>query len=261
MRYVWRGIGIRNAMGAGRLTLALLFLAMVMVAWLTRDALAQEADPTAPFDLVGTVVDGETGAPLSGAFVSLTGSDWTALSTEGGLFRIPGVRPGRLALTVETLGYRTLHWEGDVAPGVAVALRVVPEPVVLEGLKVVTDRFRARRNATATPVLAFQREALARATQESVLDFVRLRAGLHRTRCRGGALNDVCFFVRGRPAQATVYVDEMPVLGGLDYLAHLQPWELYMVEVYGQGRHIRAYTTQFMERAAKRRLRPVALLF
>ena len=82
-----------------------------------------------------------------------------------------------------------------------------------------------------------------------------------RTRCSGRAIGSVCFFVRGREAESMVYVDEMPVIGGLDYLDVLRPHELYMVEVYGQGRHIRVYTNHFMERAAKKRLRPGALLF
>jgi hypothetical protein len=47
----------------------------------------------------------------------------------------------------------------------------------------------------------------------------------------------------------------------MDYLAAIAPHELHMVEVFGQGRHIRAYTTRFMERAAKTRLQPVAVLF
>ena len=58
-----------------------------------------------------------------------------------------------------------------------------------------------------------------------------------------------------------IVIDEIPILGGMDYLAAIAPHELHMVEVYGHGRHIRAYTTRFMARAAKTRLQPVALLF
>ena len=58
-----------------------------------------------------------------------------------------------------------------------------------------------------------------------------------------------------------IYVDEMPVLGGLGYLESFAPWEFHMIEVYGGGRHIRAYTPRFMERAAKRRISPITLPF
>ena len=58
-----------------------------------------------------------------------------------------------------------------------------------------------------------------------------------------------------------MYLDEVPVLGGLEYLDTFAPHELHMIEVFAGGRHIRAYTPRFMERAAKQRLSPIALLF
>ncbi len=108
---------------------------------------------------------------------------------------------------------------------------------------------------------AFDREDLTATPQETILDFVAVRTGLVRTSCSGRQISSICFLLRGRQATAVVYVDEMPVIGGLDYLDALPPHELYMVEVYASGRHIRAYTNHFMERAAKQRLRPIALLF
>ena len=58
-----------------------------------------------------------------------------------------------------------------------------------------------------------------------------------------------------------VWIDEAPVVGGMDYLRTVRPYELYMVEVYAGGRQIRAYTPRFMERAAKTRLQPIAFVF
>jgi hypothetical protein len=191
----------------------------------------------------------------------LTGSEWGSLTNGEGLFRIPNLDDGVVSLTVELIGYETMAWEGTVSANVMPVLSLTPRAIILEGLQVVTDRFQSRRNATATSVRAFHRTALSTTPQRSVLDFVGVRAGLTRTTCSSAAASSVCFWVRGRPTESTVYVDEMPVIGGLDYLSAIQPHELYMVEVYGQGRHIRAYTNQFMERAAKDRLRPVALLF
>lgn len=53
----------------------------------------------------------------------------------------------------------------------------------------------------------------------------------------------------------------MPIFGGLKYLESTPPWEFHMVEIYGGGRHIRAYTTGFMKRAARQRLTPIPILF
>lgn len=109
---------------------------------------------------------------------------------------------------------------------------------------------------------AIDQRDLATTPQQTAFEFVSARFGLTRTPCIGGSgRNHDCILVRGRSAEPTVFVDEAPVLGGLDYLDVVAPHELYLVEVYGWGRHIRVYTNQFMERAAKIRLRPVALLF
>ncbi len=78
--------------------------------------------------------------------------------------------------------------------------------------------------------------------------------------CRGRWSSN-CLIVRGRAIEPSVWIDEAPVIGGLDYLNVMRPYELYMVEVYGGGRQIRAYTTQFMARAATTRLQPFAILY
>lgn len=254
-------IDARNGLGtraAGRGAIA---FALAALAGLAGTAHAQSAQEQAPFDVMGTVVDGDNGGVLAGAWVRISGSEWGSITDDRGRFRLPDLDPGRLELTVEQLGYETLTWAGDVGDGNGLLrLELTPSPVLLEGLQVVTDRFRARRNAVATPVRAFDAAALSSTAQETALDFVALRAGTWITPC-AGRYGDRCIHLRGRSVEPTVYVDEMPMLGGLEYLAHIPPYELHMIEVYGNGRHIRAYTPQFMERAAKQRLQPVALLF
>jgi hypothetical protein len=234
-------------------------LAFLAVALLTGKALAQETDRGGPFDLTGTVV-GEDGRPLAGAFVALDESEWGSLTDEAGRFRIADVDQGRVSLTVEQLGYDTLRWEGAVAAGEPVTLRMTPRPVLLKGLHVVSDRFESRRRAVPTTVRWYDRGALASSAQPSALDFVRTRAGVPTVHCRG-RWGDDCFIVRGRVIEPTVWIDEAPVIGGLNYLNVIRPHELYMVEVYGGGRQIRAYTTQFMARAATTRLQPFAILY
>jgi hypothetical protein len=243
---------------------ALLFVVgVVLTALLARDALAQEgglatADERAPFALVGTLTDA-SGQPLVGAFVSLADSEWGSLTNEAGRFRLPNVTPGEVSLSAELIGYETLVWSGRVSHDAPLTLTLESKPILLEGLNVVTDRFETRRRGTATSVRWFDRSALATSPQDNALDFLATR-GLTRTPCRG-VWSSECFIVRGRATEPVVWVDEAPVIGGMDYLRGIPPHELYMVEVYASGRHIRAYTSHFMERAAKIRIRPAALLF
>lgn len=256
-------LNVRNDLGArrsggGRELAAGLGMALVALALLTTAARGQEGPQT--FDVVGHVVDANGGQPLVGAWVSIEGSDWGSISNDEGRFRLPDMTAGPLVLSVEQLGYETLVWEGEVGGSDgALELALQPEPVVLEGLQVVTDRFRARRNAVATTVRAYDASDLAMSPQRTALDFVTLRAGGGDTFC-AGRRGDRCLYVRGRLVEPTVFVDEAPVLGGLGYLDTFAPHELYMVEIYGGGRQIRAYTPRFMERAAKTRLTPIALL-
>jgi hypothetical protein len=234
-------------------------LAIAALALLVGQARAQ--DIAQPFDLRGTVVDAENGAPLVGAWVSLTGSEWGSISDDAGRFRIPDLYEGPVSLTVEQLGYETLEWSGEVTSASSpLALRVRPQPVLLEGLQVVTDRFRSRRNAVATSVRSFDASDLTTSPQRTALEFVSQRALFGVVPCRG-RWSTTCVRARGRVVEPTVYVDEAPIVAGLDYLDSMAPWELYMIEVYAGGRHIRAYTPQFMERAAKQRLNPIALFF
>lgn len=246
------------ARGRAKTLVMVLVLALMAVTLLARSAFAQEADAVKEFDLVGQVL-GENSQPLVGAFVSLKGSDWGSLSDETGKFVVRHVVPGRIELVVEQLGYETLEWTGFVTPATALELRLEPQPILLEGLTVVADRFESRRRATASPVRWFDRSTLATTPQDNTLEFLSAR-GLTRIWCRSD-FGDDCVLVRGRAVVPSVWVDEAPVLGGLDYLSVIRPHELYMVEVYASGRHIRAYTNEFMARSAEVGLRPIPFVF
>ena len=256
-------INTRNTLGTSRHSdaraLALGFVLVVAaLALLARNGSAQTTPER--FELFGTVVDASTGQTLRGAWVGLPGTRWGSLTNNEGRFRIPDVDTGRLTLKIEQLGYETLEWDGDVERDEMLRIELNAQPIVLEGLQVVTNRFRSRRNAVSTSVFAYDSGDLASSSARTALEFVRYSAGVTVVGCNGRR-GSTCLVVRGRTVEPVIYIDEAPMLGGLDYLDSMYPWELYMVEIYGGGRHIRAYTPAFMERAAKQRLQPIALSF
>lgn len=212
--------------------------------------------------LVGRVIDAATGNPIVGAFVHPDQERWGVLTDEAGRFRLTGISDLPISVAVEQLGYVTLV-QPDLVPDESIPILVAlePDPVLLEGIQVVTDRFERRRRALAVPSQVFDREELITSPFFNVLDFVSSRTLLRPFRCGGISIDGICAYVRGRVRPVTVYVDEAPFLGGLEFLNMMEPHELHRVEVYRSGAHIRVYTEAFMERAARIRLTPLGVLW
>ena len=222
-------------------------------------AVAQDEQPVCKDDqarIVGVIIDASTDMPLAGAHVSVETSDWGSLTTDNGRFLLCEIGGGTHFVTVERLGYVTLqsHVEAD-ASGDPIALQMRADPILLEGLEVVTDRFERRRRAAATTVRAFDQEDLASSGYWSAADFVDMQAGIMTTQC---GINR-CVYYRGRTVNPTIFLDEFPLIGGWQHLESIPTNQLYMIEVYRRGTHIRAYTHNFMKRAARVRLAPMMI--
>ncbi|MCU0627357.1 MAG: carboxypeptidase regulatory-like domain-containing protein [Gemmatimonadaceae bacterium] len=101
-------------------------------------ALAQAA----PSTVTGVVVD-TVGRPIRDAAVQLRTTPGAGTAPSGansatmrdartdsaGAFRIPGIAPGPVLLTVAHAGHRAIEAEADVAAGVTIALRITLQPV------------------------------------------------------------------------------------------------------------------------------------
>lgn len=204
--------------------------------------------------LQGQVVNAKTGAPLVGAFIHVEGNELGVLTGAKGTFTLKNVGSGTTNLVVEELGYVTLQQSLEVKdPRKPVVLRVDPDPTLLDGVNVVLDRLEQRRNATATSSWAFDRADLVSIPNVDALSFLEARAPVQLFSCYMGS---ECAIVHGQVVPVSVYVDEMPFIGGIDYLRVHQPYELERIEVYAGGRQIRVYTQAFLARAGKARLQP-----
>lgn len=240
----------------------------LLASFLALPALARPADAQAPGDeprpVAGVVVDAGSGVPVPGALVALVERNHGVFTDEEGRFTLRDLRPGSHRLVVVQLGYDSLATRLVLPEGTGavegVVLRLEPDPVVLEGIRVVSDRLRSRRNAVAASVRAFDQRALQSAGARDALEFLRTRTNLMPAACLGRASMGGCAYVRGRPTPVTVYIDDVHVLGGLEYLDSYRPEELYLVEVFRGGSHVRVYTTWFMEWFAKTGRRPAPVL-
>lgn len=228
--------------------------ALTILLTLTATSLtAQQTDTTT---VKGIVVDGLTGRPLPGVLVSVQAFDWAVISEQDGHFVLPRVPLGQTTLEFTQLGYAATVLTPRVVHDMA-ALRVElqPEPLVLEGIKVMANRFERRRKAAPMAVQAYDSRMLS--TPYDVLDFLRFKALVRLTPCRTGAVSINCIWWRGRVIEPRVVLNEVPMLAGLDMLEGIPSSTVYLVEVYRQGRQIRVYTNNFMEHVGRS---PLALV-
>lgn len=220
----------------------------------------QEPAQPSRVTLSGQVIDRSTGRPLEGAIVEVAGTHQQATTDAEGRFSFRRVRAGEHTLYAGLLGYADLEQPVRVGGGdVTVSLALAPDAVLLEGLTVKMNVLEQRRRRVAFSSRAFGREEIRSTAAPNVEAFLRGRGGMMVSRCRrAGSFSDTCVWSRGSFVPVAVYLDEMPI-GSMDHLMGLQPEEVERIEVYQQGRHVRVYTTWFMEQVArgKRWVNPV----
>ena len=225
----------------------LVVLGLLVLMGISSPLLSQEEQEK--FDLVGRLIDKEDGQPLLGASVGLTGSDWSSITDQNGAFIIPGVfvgwkadRKGGFSLTANRLGYKTLIWEGDLSRNDdGLTIEILPEVEVLEGIAEVSKELKSRRVGSGMDVKAYDRRDLVTARETTALRFLT---------------NSVHVPQR---EHTVVFVDEVQVMGGLDYLDGIDPIDLELMEIFRSGRHVRIYTTDFLRHASGSGFQPIVL--
>lgn len=164
-------------------------------------------------ELVGTVVDAQTGETLPGANVVVLGTVLGASSDEDGAFRIAGLRPGTYAVRALMLGYGSETRTGVVLPeGGQVTVRFALSESAVEIAPIVVTASKRRQAAQEAPVSvstmdAAEVEARDAASLDGVLkhspgvEFREAEIGIRgSTGYTYGAGSRVLFLVDGNPA-------------------------------------------------------------
>ncbi len=212
---------------------------------------AQEAQEPARVTLQGQVIDHNTGQPIVGAVVEVEKLHFRAVTDREGRFTLRKVHPGEQEFVVSRLGYQEEVRAVSIAPGAeSVAFQLLPDPVVLEGLTVKMNLLERRHRQVAVASRSFDRAVLGTSAAPTVLDFVQTHGGVYGVECGRRSPERDCTYSRGTLVRPAVFVDEMPAFG-LEGLRTVRPQEVERVEVYQGGRHIRVYTSHFLEMAAR----------
>ncbi len=188
--------------------------------------------------LQGRLVDQESGAPVSGAVVTLrapsSGQVHSTRSDTSGFFRLENLPPGTWNLRLERLGYRPVRLPFRIGAGpAAVEWRLEPIPLLVDEMIV-----RARRHPAEEHVAAFVETIPLDGPRPPGADLARTldRAAGVNVRRYGGLGSFSTLSIRGSTAeQVLVFLDGVPLNnaagGGVD-LGGLPVGGLASVEIY-----------------------------
>jgi vitamin B12 transporter len=153
-----------------------------------------------PGGIQGRVVDADTGHPLSGVAVFVSGVGLQLLTSGDGAFLIRALPPGNLEIQLQRLGYETARVEVRVRNGRVARVEVPMRPRVLEGEGIMVE---AERSAGQL----LQREAIAAGGGSTLGDVLaqlpgatvvrRGPGGSEELRLRGGSADQVLVLVDG----------------------------------------------------------------
>jgi hypothetical protein len=221
---------------------------------------ASVVDAQESVSLRGRVIDRETRMPIEGAIVLPAGGTRGYVTDSLGLFVLSAPAGGAYALTAEQLGYAVAEVTlASTAPEEFSTILLTPNPIAMEGLTVLVDRFEQRRRFHFGPVRVLDQAALLRRGASSAYDIVR--ANVPFARPCSADMNRLCVWRRGQRRTVQMCLDEAPAYGGISDLEVQSGADLYMVEVYDQGLEVRLYTRWFVEGRLRsgRGLRPLSM--
>ncbi len=188
-----------------------------------------------------------------------------------GRFDFGRVPVGTYPFVTRQLGYTTREEELQIGEPVTLRVELEPDPILLEEVSATVELLKARRSVAPVSVLAYNQRELRATAAYDAAEFVvrrsprlelrrypswRVRSGAYRypfhdTPTWSLATVPVGGFGFEWSRGPAVLIDERPVPLGLLHLEIYRPDDFYLIEVYGGGRLIRAYTEAFIERLAR----------
>ncbi len=224
---------------------------------------AQSTMPVGTFDVAGFVLAGGSDRPVEGALVHVPEAGIRVLTDANGLFVLRDVEARSYEIEVSVLGYADLVQSVELAPEGVLDVRLLPKPVVLEGLTVVADRMERRMRAVAVAVRVVRGAELKTSPYRDAREFLLNRMGAILQECGVRVIGfPDCIRVRGRARPVRLYVDDNPLPGGLAWLGTYRPHDLERFEYMPTIGQVRIYTTGYIERLASagRSIEPVCIV-
>ena len=225
------------------------------------------AQEPATFTLTGRIVDAVNETPVIAAVIKVPDLRRFVFTDVSGRFAFTDFPEGTWDIVVEQLGYHTLDGSVTVAEGNGLFLRLNPDPIELEGLRVRTrseQLLERRRQRTPFRVVRIPTETIANAINPDPTAIFRFNAAAPITGCSGEAdewMTPGCVVVKGEPTPISIFLDEGPLLGGMVEFAALSHLEIHSMEWIPRMAMLRVYTRGFIERLDNTRISLVPLVW
>ncbi len=162
------------------------------------------------FNVSGRVVDEETGKPLTGANVLLSGTSMAVSSDEDGKFTITGIPPGNYVLKLTFIGFLTAEKPLNVRSDLTVE-DIVLSPDVYMVDEVIVNATRANENTPVT-FASVDKEAIEKQNFGQDLPFINFTPSLVTTSDAGAGVGYTGLRIRGSDAtRINVTINGIPL--------------------------------------------------
>lgn len=216
--------------------------------------------PVPTFTLAGRIVDALNQRPVVSAVIKVPELTRYVFSDINGRFRFPEFPEGTWQIVVEMLGYHTLDGSVAVSEGNGLLLRLTPDPVALQGLRVQTradgllDR---RRRRYPHRVDHISPQDMANAINPDPAAIFRRNAGVPLRSCHWGPMDMPfgCYDRRGRVRGVRVLLDEAPLVGGMLELQMFPADHIHSMDWVPASGQLHVYTRFFIDRLNDSRMR------
>ena len=149
--------------------------------------------------VAGKVVDAQTGDPLPGANIIITGTNYGAAADINGAYFIINVPPGRYDLEARMMGYGAVKMEAvHVRTNATTTADFKLSTQVIEGetIVVTVDAISVKKDQTSS-IRNVSSDQIDMLPVESVQQVLSLQAGVVNGHFRGGRTNEVSYMIDG----------------------------------------------------------------
>jgi hypothetical protein len=202
----------------------------------------------------GQLLDRVDGHPLTAAKVAIPALRVAVYTDARGGFVLPPMPAGTYDVEMERLGYRAVRANMTLEKDDSVVVRLTPEPLALDELKVFGTSLMTRTERSTVSARSFDVRMFDTYSGGNTLAFLGDYAGIHAMPCGRTSPGYNCATIRGLPEAVGVWIDGQPSMFGLEELRTIPAQEIFHINVYMGGALVEVITREYAREEAHHRI-------